>query len=483
MASPEKQLAELLRLPILSAFLEVSRGPVYLVGGSVRDLLLSRAVKDLDVVVTESFEETAIETATRLGIHAAPMGRKPLNTYRLAHEGMILDIAPLQGSTIEADLSRRDMTINAMALELKTDPASFRVIDPCGGLQDVEQITARFVSEANVLADPVRMLRLFRLCVLLKLTPDPSSLDLVRKHASLIKNAAGERTSEEMLALLDAPKCGPVIRQMYGNGLLPAIFPEMAPLEGCFQGGHHHLDVLEHTFLALESLEKVITHPGDYLPAHAAEIRAYLDRDRHPALLKMAVLLHDLGKPDTRTKDPAGHMHFIGHDKAGEVHVEAICARLRVSAADTRLLRFLVRRHLHLFHLLVAFLNNQLTPKGIFRFGRMAGQDLWGLTLHTLADAMATKGKASLGKGGLSVLLDFVNDLLDELSRQQKAVDRAPRLVTGHHIMAEFDMKGSPLIGRLLDRVEEAQALALVKTKSEALALVEQALKNGLSDD
>ncbi|MBU2548737.1 MAG: HD domain-containing protein [Proteobacteria bacterium] len=475
--SAKRRLAELERHRALAAVVEAAAGPVYLVGGSVRDLLMDRDLHDLDLALSGPLEGVAARAARTLGARAVPMGRPPLTMFRLVHHGLILDLCPLEGPDIETDLCRRDLTVNAMGLELEAGGRIGRLVDPCGGRRDLETRKARFVSEANVLADPLRMLRLFRFSAVLGLEPDPDSLALVARHAARIQTSAGERVREELLQLLAAPRAAETVGRMLDQGLLEALVPELTVLRGLGQNEFHHLDVLAHTMLAFSELEAALD--GAFLPGWAGAIQDWLSRPGRPARLKLALLLHDLGKPAAFGHTEDGRVHFYNHDRIGRDMALEIGDRMRLSVEERDEIGFLIRHHLHIFHLHEARRQGGLTRRGVFRFARLAGDRLWGLVLHAWADAAATLGPAQQEQGGPAALREFLDDLLGEIELQRRAADRAPNLVTGRDLMQALDLEPSPLIGRLLEAVAEARALGRIATREEALALARDVLERG----
>ena len=301
--------------PLVRAVLDVHQGSVYLVGGSVRDLLLNRDIADYDLAVDGELDLLAENAAAELGVRAVHLGRDPKTVYRLAYDGRILDLCAIEGPDIMADLARRDLTVNAMAINLSDANGSDALIDPFGGRNALENRVAGFISEANVLSDPVRMLRLFRFSACLGLVPDSESLDIVRRHASKIQQSAGERLGEEFMHMLGAQAAHPAVASMLETGLLEAIIPELSPLRDVGQGVNHHLDVLDHTLAVLEHLEGILSGPERYWPEYIPEINEYLARDKKTPLLKLTVLLHDLGKPASRVEETPGEVHFHGHEK------------------------------------------------------------------------------------------------------------------------------------------------------------------------
>jgi tRNA nucleotidyltransferase/poly(A) polymerase len=474
MAPELKRLETVRDIPSLALAAELADGPVYLVGGPVRDILLGRPLHDLDLAVPEpDLEPFSRALAARLGVPAVPLGRDKGRIFRLPTDTQ-LDIAPLWGETIEADLARRDLTINAMALPLSTN-GPMELVDPFGGRADLEAARIRFVSEANVIGDPLRMLRLFRLAAQLNFQPDPDSLALVTRHAPKIQSIPGERIHDELLAFLSEPRIHPLVVLMHRQGLLTTLFPELDPLDGCGQSDMHHLDVLGHTLLALDRLEALIAAPETALPERAPDIRDHLAGPKTAALIKMAILFHDLGKPEART-ETNGRVQFIGHETAGVRLFGPVAQRLRLSVDEENRVGSIIRMHMTLFQLEESWRSDQLTPKGMYRFGRNAGDLLWSLLLHALADLDASQGPKRRDRTREG-FLTFLHHLLGELDRQKKNTAAAPRLLNGRDLMTELDIGPSPVVGELLDAVDEARATGRVTTRDEALSLAWKELR------
>ena len=470
------QVALLVRHPGVAAVLEVCPGQVYLVGGSVRDLLLGRRSDDIDLAVSGDAERLARYAATRSGHRMVRLGRGPLQVYRLPYPTGNMDLCRIHEAGIEAELARRDLSVNALALPLKPSDSPIRLIDPCGGYIDLVEKRARFVSEANVLADPVRLLRLFRFMATLDLNPHPGSLDLVRKYSKKIQTVPGERLREEWVKLLGAARCHPVVAEMMAYGLLEALVPEMIPLRGCVQGGDHHLDVLQHTLLSLDMMEDLMRAPATVIPRFADDLKAYLENPAYSVLLKTAVLLHDIGKPAVRSEDKLGRVHFHGHERLGVTLVGGIARRLRWSNSETDYICFVIRQHLRPFHLFESYLAGHLTPKGIYRFGRMAGEHLWGLMLHALADASASRGPMQARRGGLPALRDFLDYLTGAVLEQREDIHEASPLINGYELMDALNLKPGPQVGRMMRAIEEARAIGRVRNREQALDLASRLL-------
>ncbi len=462
----------------LQTILSLAPGPVYLVGGTVRDLLLGRPFKDLDLALPGRVGEVASQAADELNITAAVLGKPPLQVYRLSSNGLILDLCPLEGPDIETDLKRRDLTINALALDLKARDYP-EPVDPCGGMADLQAKTARFVSEENVLADPLRLLRFFRIMAELKLTPDPESLALAGRRSHLITGMASERLREEFLALLAVPRSWPALSAMIETGLLESLIPEITPLRKCPQGQYHQYDAFEHTLAAFRALEEILADLSGSFSGLDGEIQDYLSKEHRTAVLKMAVLCHDLGKPDTRTVAEDGEVHFFGHEEISRTKAMQAGARFKLSRAEAEFLHLVVGGHMLPFHLWDADRAGTLSSRGVYRFGRRVGEGIWAVAAHALADAVASQGPAWEKAGGLNEFQKFLLRLLREIAHQAEEVAKAPRLVSAEDLMEAFNLKQGPIIGELLDSVKEAQAVGRARDRASALALVAELLDQG----
>jgi tRNA nucleotidyltransferase/poly(A) polymerase len=467
----ERQLAAIRDHPAARAITAAAPGDVFLVGGPVRDLVLGRPVADCDLAAHPPVDSIAQRAGEMLGVRPVPLGRPPLMVHRITHQGLGFDLGPIQGRTLNEDLARRDLTVNAMAVPLGTGRTPADVIDPLGGLADADRRIARLVSERNIIDDPVRMLRLYRFAAELDFGLDADSAGLVAKNAGRVRLAAGERVRDELLKTLDRPAGGSLIRSMDQAGLMTALFPEWEALKGCDQDGHHALDAHGHTLAAAAWADRVAADPASFIPNLADRLTGWLQPHHRTGLVKLALLFHDLGKPDTR--DRSDHRYtFYGHDEVSAEKAEAAARRLRLSAAETDLVLFLVRHHMRLFHLQQAWEEGHLTDRGVHRLDRLAGDRLWGLIAHALADAAATNGPPEWERGISPTLIEFVEWLAGRIDRQHRRIQSGPPLVNGRDIMDRFNLPPSPYIGRLLEAVREAQAAGEIETRADALKLV-----------
>jgi len=442
-----------------------NRKGAYLVGGAVRDLLLGGKPGDYDIAVTENAETFARNLAHAMQASFVPLGKPGQTVYRIPAKDQSFDICPLNGVSLEADLKRRDFTVNALAYSLEHR----RIIDCTGGLEDLEKKRIRMVSEKAFTDDPLRLVRTFRMAAALDFEIESATLAAVRKHAHLIRASAGERIHSEMMKLLATSRSRLYINLMVENGLLFAIVPEMQDLRGCTQNSFHAFDVLDHTLKTCAFVEKMINR--EMLPDLSCLIP--LEKDT-AACMKLSALLHDIGKPATRSADAKGNIHFYGHDKQGANMAVNILSRLKCSGQETDFVCFIIRNHLRPLLLFRAEQHAGVSQKSIIRFFMKCGDYTPLLLLHALADDRAKSENPETG-----AFESFVQNLLHFWFGDFQSRKKLPPLITGHDLIREFGLTPSPDFKKILHTVEAARLGGTIRTREEALKLARGCVSKG----
>ncbi|HLF72633.1 MAG TPA: DUF559 domain-containing protein [Dehalococcoidia bacterium] len=471
----------------------------YLVGGAVRDLVLGRKPYDLDFVTPGDTQAAAEALARGLGASAFALD-DARGHYRLvfdehdheeahhqdaAHVHQI-DVAPLHADGIEADLRRRDFTVDAMAAPLLADGTPGALIDPTDGLRDLDSRTLRMTGEAALREDPLRLLRAVRLAVELELTVADATADAVRVLAASVTSAAAERQRDELVRIFVTPRAAAGVRLMDGLGLLSALLPELDEGRGVEQPPtHHYYDVFDHSVETLAALDELLA--GDDVPSERPWLRrvfreaiafydlgAYLDEavggSSRRALLKLAGLLHDVAKPETKTLEADGRTRFFGHAELGAETAMRICGRLRFGGREAGFIGSLIEEHLRPMQL-----SNGTLPsrRALYRFFRDLGEAAPGCLVLSLADAAAAQGPR-LTQERWSAQSLYIAYVLREGSSQAETIAETPRLITGHDLIEALQIAPGPELGRLIEAVEEAAATGEVTTREEALALAKR---------
>lgn len=469
MTTIEKNLPEYQAL-FQAARLLPARAGVYLVGGCVRDLLINRPPADYDLAVSGAPEAYAGLLAAKFGGRPIAIGPDRHRLFRVVAGGRIFDLSPLVGSSITEDLENRDFTINAMAFDL----AGQNLVDPLDGLNDLRARVIKMASPHAFVNDPLRQLRAFRLAAQFRCRIAAATLAAVKAMTGTIQTCAGERIRTEFFKLLGFNGSTQFIAQMADCGLLYEIFPELAKLTRCHQNEHHSFDVWTHTLAACRQLENYLDPdaPDDRLPSIQRAV-AHVQHHKQVALLKMALLLHDVGKPATRSVDAGGKIHFYGHGRRGTALATDICNRLKCSRAESDYIGTVVRQHNRPLFLYLLQSQNRLSDRAVTRFFIHCADLAPAILLHAIADYA---GKRSVPGEDLKTYVRFIESLLAHYFETHTKRQAEPGLLTGRDLIAHFGLAPSPLFKKLLEKVETARLAGEISDKQQARDLVRSLL-------
>ena len=466
----------------------------YVVGGFIRDWLLDQQTDDVDIAVNGNALDIAHKVAADL--HGKSILLDEGNSIARViltkeEQQWHLDFSSFPDD-IEADLARRDFTINAMAVELKqfattgaAKQAQSKPIDPFHGEKDLKHKILRAVSKQIFEADAARLLRAVRLAVELDFSIEPGTEDLIRRYAQSISQVPGERVREELLRLLSLPQAAQHLSYMDRLGLLIALIPELAESKGVAQPTTHFWDVFEHSLKTVAAVEALIGENtweygcGDMLAAApwSDSIEQHLSQEvskgsNHRVLLKLGGLLHDIAKPRTKVVDDTGRAHFLGHPKQGAAIAAGILERLRFSNKEINLVESLVYHHLRPAQM--ANEDSLPTQRAIYRYFRDSGDAGIDILLLALADYLATRGPL-VNVEDCKEHCHLINYIGTEHGTQQAKASPV-KLVDGHDLIDTFGLTPGPLVGELLALVHEAQASGELSTREEAIALIHREL-------
>ncbi len=474
------------------------RPSVYVVGGAVRDALLSReaGVTDLDLALASPVLPLARRVADRLGWAYYPLdaerdvARIVLN--RADAPPLVCDLAALRGD-LAADLALRDFTVNAMALELRPDQPP-RLIDLCGGAADLDARRIRAVSQESLAADPVRMLRAVRFAGQLDFTIDEKTERQIQPLAAQVSQASAERQRDELWKILALPLPGDAVAELHRLGLLINVLPEVAATDHIRQSPPHHLDVLAHTvqvmnyaaalrdWLADErenlpdgDLQSALSPWREKLTEHFSEELS--TGHSRAGWLVWHALFHDTGKPAAFSEevDETGErrIRFFGHEEISARMAAQRSEALRFSRREVQMAQAVAAAHMRPHHLSDSFPGGAISRRACYRFLRdtASGErgDRTGLDvlLLALADRQAP-GKAR--GGGWGAYLSGITGIIDFAFAPNTAV-AGNTLVDGNTLMRSLDLAPGRMVGFLLESIAEAQAAGEVTSEAEALVL------------
>lgn len=416
---------------LAEAFSECDR-ELYLVGGSVRDLLLGRPVKDLDFATdaeprtTEAAGRAAGATSVyTIGEKFGTIGfvfdgiNVEITTYREEHYPTATRHPTVQlGVDINSDLSRRDFTINALAIEARTG----EMIDRFQGLADMEHRIIRAVGEpeARFREDPLRILRAVRFAAELDFQIHPETLAAMRAMAPELNRISRERIAAELNRLVIAPAAGRGLDILRSTGLLPYTVPELVPIAKDTGEGRHK-NIWTHTV-------RVVTQSPPRLA------------------VRWAALLHDAAKPMTRSVDEYGQVHFFGHERLGAELARRALRRLKLDRALTDRVAGLVDMHLR-----PAGYEPDWTDSAVRRLMLEAGdlrEDLLSLAAADVTSARAHRQREAAER--VAALARHIRRL-----EEQHALEQLKSPLDGDELMAIFERPPGRWIGQLKDHLRE----------------------------
>ncbi len=438
---------------------------IYLVGGAVRDLLLKKPHKDWDLT-TDATPEQILEifpdgfyenTFGTVGIKLSALSYQQsadknslseiLEVTTMRKEGEYKDSRrPSEVSwtkEITHDLARRDFTINAIAIELDLTHPKPILVDPFSGQEDIKNKLIRAVGnpDTRFQEDALRLIRAVRLAAQLGFEIEEKTFESIKANAGLIKNISGERIRDELFKILSDKAAFKGVVNLKESGLLENILPEVTDCFGVLQEGPNHdrvYDIGEHNFLAL-----------NFCPSS-------------DPLVKLAALVHDIGKKKSYKKDHLGNVTFFGHEIVGANMSKAISERLRLSRKDADKLFRLVRWHMF------SVSENQ-TDSAVRRFIKNVG-------VENIEDMMAVRVGDRLG-GGTPTETSWRTE---EFKKRIKEVMKKPfsisdLKITGTDVMEILNIKPGRKVGEVLNALFEE--VLEDHTKNNKQYLVEQVKK------
>ena len=407
----------------------------YLVGGSVRDRLLNRqpTYLDLDFVLARDAVQTAANIATTYNAGFVVLD-KVRQIARVVFDNMTVDFAQQQGNSLEADLRRRDFTINAIAYHLPTQ----QIIDPLGGKADIQSQTIRMVSDKNLAADPLRLLRGYRQAAQLGFALSADTQTAIRQLASALSTVSRERVRSELDALLSTSASSDYLSPMLEAQLLNFCLP------------HLNRDSIRQ----IKSIEQAIAQFQSAMPGYAKHLQSW-------------------AKPV-----PAGHYQsWVKAAKLSRLVCTTVCANassdtyidakqavaelteLKYSRSEIQVIETLIEAQRHID----ALKQNQLARAQQFFLFKQTGSAFPAISLLALAQGIP---------------LATLKPLIKRFLNPNDDIARAPVLITGNTLIKEFQIQPGPQIGQILKAVEQAQAEGRIRDRESAIAFVRLKLTN-----
>ena len=422
----------------------------FIVGGSVRDILLDKEIKDLDIVVKGDAVDIAREFANEINASFVLLYNETARVVKKSKHSLFLDISAMRGDSIYTDLAARDITINAMAMPIKdsnkfsvtsnkpkdknsllvTRYSLLHVIDPFGGMHDLSHGIIRMVSEKNLIEDPLRLLRVYRFAATLNFSIEKNTLSAVKKLSSLITSVAAERVAEELRYIIKLDDSYKTIKLIADDGLLPRIFSELRWPE----------ELKEHLML-YESTEDVLNNLSRYFPDYSKPMQEYFKTDYKKICLRFSTLFHN---------------HNDNHNAAKHSAI-----RLRMSNKEVDFISKIALNSQKILKLYKKDKDKQDKTTAI-KFLKEFQDDIYPLLIISVAQELLTQPLSyPIRRFCHKLLMLYHGEFMQRMSLLP--------IITGDDLIEIFYLKPSPLFKEILITIEDMVLEGRIDSKENAL--------------
>jgi poly(A) polymerase len=444
----------------------------YVVGGAVRDWLIGQIDrKDLDLAVEGDGFEIARQIAERCrGIATFVPLDATHGTGRIVLHGepsLSVDVTSFRAATLDEDLRGRDFTINALALGIQDFLIGRldRVLDPTGGKADLRARTIRACSTNSFQDDAVRVLRAFRFMASLEFEISEETLKMLAAALDALPSTAPERLRDELIATLAADASFPALKKMDAYGVFDVLFPELRPMKGCGQNDYHHLDVWDHSLETVHQMEDLLAKKTQEFGFLSEQIDAYAQQEPvknrpRKALLKLAAIFHDAGKPEARFVDSKGRVRFFGHEKISQRIFNEAGKHLKLATREIATIGETIAGHMRPS----IFTGKEVSRRAIHRMHSKFQRNVIGLLLLFLADLRASQGPARQPEAYERAWNEVLRALALCFEAEAKALQP---LLNGRDLMSQLSIGPGPQLGKLLKQLRELQAIGEITTREE----------------
>lgn len=450
---------------ILSKIITSFDNEIYLVGGTVRDFYLGNESVDRDIIVMdEDARVFALKLAEFFDATFVPLDEEN-KIYRLVMSDKInyIDITNPIENSLEKDLMRRDLTINAIAVNIR----SGEIVDISGGVTDIKNGCINYVNELNFVDDPLRLLRVYRFQAMYGFELAPETISAVCRYSDLIHKPAAERINYELMKLFNGEFAHVALENMNKTWILEEIFPIVKELKQVPPNSHHHLDLFHHSIETVKQVQNLYNASSDEVKEHLNKIEfGGFSRLAH---LKLAAFLHDIGKFSTWTIEEGKH-RFIKHDDVGAKMSLKILKDLHFSNKQADYISSMIKYHIYPSHVMTS---PQITEKIMMRYVRKMDKNSIDAVILAQADRLSARGP-EITDEIVERNISSLNMLLRFYLEARETLKPLPKLLKGDEVMTLLNIKPSRKLGEIMNALHEAQISGDVTSKEHAVDFVKK---------
>ena len=437
---------------------------IWLVGGTIRDFMLGKENFDKDIVVNcDDVKSFSLKLAEKFDATFVPLDEVN-KIYRLVLKDKknSIDIAKIIGDSFIDDIKRRDFTINSIAFDLKNK----KIIDVNNGLDDLSHKVIKEISLKNLEDDPLRLLRALRFKACLGFELSKNLTTFIDENYKMLEDVSIERINAELVKLFKGKYTAETLKDA-GN-IIDFLFPVMTDVKKVPENSHHHLPLFYHSIETVAQVQKLYEKARE-------EVREHLQENDFTRLsmLKLSAFLHDIGKPQTWTIEGDRH-RFIKHDDVGSKLCIPLLKKLNFSKKQIQYISLMIKNHIYPSQVVSS---PEVNEKVYMRFVRKAGDNAIDMILLAAADRLSARGYAITDEI-VNSNINGLNHLLEFYLNARKTLKPLPVLLDGNEIMKRFNLTPSPLLGKLISELKEAQINGEVETVDEAINYIGSRLQD-----
>ena len=438
---------------------------VLLVGGVIRDFCLGKNNFDKDIIVVNQDAKIFSKgLAEILDATFIPLDEEN-KIYRLVLKDKVncIDITNPIENSLEKDLARRDLRMNAIAFDLSDN----KFVDLFGGFDDIQNGQINIIDEQNLVDDPLRLLRIFRFQAVTGFDITDEIKKIVKKHHLPINKPAKERVNYEIMKLFDAKDTVKALKNLDECELLCEILPIFLDVKKVPPNSHHHLPLIGHLIETVRQIENFYKIANKDVKTHLDSID--FGAFRRLAYLKLAGFMHDIGKFSCWTiEEDTGRHRFIKHEYIGAQMCPKILRNLKFSKKQIEYISDMIKYHIYPSHVIAT---EGLSDKVKLRYIRKMKNNVIDNIILAMSDRLSARGEAvtdEMVKKNISGL----QELLSYYLQVRETLKPLPKLLSGEEVMELINIKPSKELGDLLESLHEEQLNGNITTKEQAIDFV-----------